>query len=139
MEKTPEQGEIVQLDHLRIDRAAGKVCTCIERHYTLNPESRKVYCVICGAEVDAFDALQRMASIADELNEMIEKAHAHAVMLQKRNRKSEQFKRFEKNSTGKKQMLPICPTCNEPFEFERVTGWINKEIGLKRLERLKGE
>ena len=35
------------------------------------------------------------------------------------------------------KMLPMCPNCSEPFYFERVCSWTNRQLYEKRKEREK--
>lgn len=50
-----------RIDVLRIEYGRRKLCQCSESHYEIDCANRLVYCTNCGAIVDPFDALIRLA------------------------------------------------------------------------------
>ncbi len=124
--------DIIRFDIARIQRDRKKLCQCVSPHYDIDPANRIVECRDCGAIVDAFDALVKLAEHGEEVEKMEknmkEKAKTYGKMA------SDEFNRMIKNrifrdmqSYYRKNMLPICPECGRSFDPVKIVRWTKNE------------
>lgn len=121
----PDKEKIVSIDVLRINRQRKKICECERPLYELDCQNRLVYCRLCGAIVDAFDALYKVAMHTKEINEDIRRAIENKKILEAYKPYLKEAKRYEK-MMKEKDMLPKCPKCNKAFNWNEVTMLVNK-------------
>ncbi|MBP3463812.1 MAG: hypothetical protein J6K45_04960 [Clostridia bacterium] len=121
----PEKEKIVSIDVLRINHKRKKICECERPLYEVDCKNRLVYCEICGAIVDAFDAIYKVAMHVEEINEDIKRAIENKKILETYKPHLKEARRYERMMRAK-DMLPKCPKCNKAFNWNEVTMMINK-------------
>lgn len=120
--------DIIRFDIARIQRDRKKLCQCGNPHYDIDIANRIVECRDCGAVMDAFDVLVRLAERGEQIERlektMLEKAKAYGEMA------SDEFNRMIKSrifrdmqSHYRKNMFPVCPECGEPFDPVKIGSW----------------
>lgn len=124
MEKLPDK--IFDIETLKIKHNMRKICNCENPQYDVDTNNRAVWCRKCGAWIDPFEAILDIAQNFERLEDdtkrlleqrrQIENYKPHLVL----------FKRLESEYRRSKDMLPICPTCGQAFDFDKITRWINK-------------
>ena len=129
-----ENEKIVRIDTLIINRRREKNCKCLYPSYEVDTTNRLVYCKKCMAVVEPFVALERIAIHSEILNAEIENAIEYRNELMNYKPFLREAKRYEK-MMREKNMLPVCPKCGEPFEWQEVTRMINRKFA----EKLKKE
>ncbi|WP_445678035.1 hypothetical protein [Psychrobacillus sp. FSL K6-1464] len=129
--------KIIGLDQLRIARGLEKFCKCDNRKFVLDTSNRRVTCSSCGAFIDPYDALHDLARADEERNRQVE------YLLEQRKQIIDYkphllvIRNLEKQYRGKK-MMPICPSCSEPFMLEELYTWVNWKFNEKRVrERIE--
>jgi hypothetical protein len=130
---------IKRFDILKVEHGINKLCQCYGTpRYTLDTRNRLVYCDDCGAIVDPFEALSKVAShyeyFAEESQHMLEQRRQllnwKPWLLV--------FRNLER-SYRSKENLPCCPECKKPFYFEHINTWVNRKMEELRREREKKE
>lgn len=133
MSKLPDK--VKHIDIIRIEYGRKKICDCISPHYEIDYTNRLVLCADCGAVVDSFEALYRLAGNYDRINSQLDMARKQAEELRNYNPRRRVLKELEwRMGRGENTMIPSCPHCHEPFELEDLlaTTWHNKRyIGLR--------
>jgi len=129
MDKLPEK--IIRFDVLQIKRDMKKSCNCYRPHYEVDTLNRLITCIECGAIIEPFEAMARLAHHCDWMNERIE------ALLDER-KKIENYKpwlivirNLERNYRGGK-MVPVCPNCHEPFDLADINVWANRQYLNKK-------
>ena len=135
-EHLPEQ--IIELKAFRIKRDREKLCQCKEKNIEVDPINRVVSCGKCGAWIEPFEALLYMATEHEnhyrEVKELLAQRREianykpHLIVIRK----------LEERYRGRK-MLPECPRCKQPFFFEEIDGWINREWYEKQRQTSLGD
>lgn len=127
-------GKVKRIDVLRVEHGKRKLCECFNPHYEIDNQNRLVYCVDCGAIVDPFEALKKIARHYERLGEQVEalleqrreiegyKPHLVAIKELERHYRAQHF-----------SMVPCCPRCGEPFDLPELTHWANRAF-LKKEE-----
>ncbi|WP_342471614.1 hypothetical protein MHH70_12415 [Metasolibacillus sp. FSL H7-0170] len=143
MKKLPEN--LIKLDRLRIERGMGKLCKCKTQLYTLDTDNQRVTCQTCGAPIEPFQAMLKMAEVWGKINAELEMTLQQKKELDNYKPHLKIIKDLEKRTrSGPNQSHPICPVCDEPFmlsELTRfygakfVTGQIVERIDRQRKER----
>ncbi len=118
---------VIHIDVLKANYARNKICKCQVPKYEIDYKNRLVYCRTCGAIIEPFEALYRLALSYQEINDEIDRAIEYKRELQNYKPFLRQAKRYEQ-MMRKKNMLPICPKCREVFKWEELTGMANKEF-----------
>lgn len=128
--------KIVRLDVLRVERGLRKQCICPLPHYEIDAQNRLVYCSDCGAIVDPYDALNKMAYRYEQVDE-------HTQYLLEERRKINDYKprlvvikKLEQKYRGPNHsMIPTCPRCKAAFDLAELLAvpWVNR-IFAKRQE-----
>ena len=117
---------IIILDHIRIDRQKPRKCTCEVRKFTVDTVNREIECS-CGITVDPFEAMLYLANNYERINQDHEKLHAQAQEWVHQKPYSVLFKELERGYQRGK-MLPRCPECEQAFDFDHITSWVNAEF-----------
>lgn len=79
--KIPQKSELIRLDLIRIDKNTKKDCTCQQPNYDLDADNRRATCVACGAIVDHFDALLKIARRHEDYNYLMQQRRDQAIYL----------------------------------------------------------
>lgn len=134
MDEQEKIGELIQLDELRIDRNAGKVCRCERPKRLVNSQSRKVYCQQCGSDLDPFDVLIEITKWMGEKNNRIQQQAEQMKEMKSYKPWLKVIKYLEKQYRGRK-MVPSCPSCDEPFYLEELVHWYGTDFVKSRIEK----
>lgn len=122
------ENEIISFRLAKIEKGREKLCQCNPPHYEIDVVNRIVTCADCGATIDAFDALVKLAERFELLEEaqtkMIEKAKVYGEWADR------EFKRMRKNQVFSNMtriqesgLYPICPKCAEPIDPADIREW----------------
>ena len=131
MKPSPElPDKVIDIEILRINRNIGKRCKCHKRRFIIDPNNRSVYCEECGAWVDPYEAIEEMARNYERLHNNVAALLEQARQIANYKPWLTVFKSMEK-LYRKKEMLPCCPGCSEPFRFEDIKLWVNRKIAEK--------
>ena len=117
---------IDDLDLIRIKRGTKKICRCCEPNMIVDPDARTVYCGECGAEVEAFEAIKRLAYNGERWLDRRKSLIAEVAELEKKRRRTTLFRDMERSyltPNGGKKLYPICPCCKNTFRYEEIAGW----------------
>lgn len=127
MDKLPDN--VKRIDVLRVEFGKRKLCECYNPHYEIDYQNRLVYCLDCGAIVDPFEALVKLARHYERIGEQVE-----ALLEQRREIASYKphlvvLKELEKRYRSQHfSMVPCCPRCGEPFDLPELTHWANRKF-----------
>ena len=116
---------IDDIDLLRIKRGTKKICRCFEPNMIVDPDSRTVYCGECGAEIEAFEAIKRLAYDGDRWQKRRNMLVDEVAELEKKRCVTNKFRELERDYRTAK-MLPCCPNCKEAFEFDDIVSWTGR-------------
>lgn len=127
MSKLPDK--IVRFDVLRVEYGKKRLCTCAYPHYEIDYQNRLVWCSDCGAIVDAFEALNRIARDTERQEQYLETFLEQRRQIDSYQPRRVVIKELEKRYVrGEHDGLePVCPHCRKPFHLkELVSGmWCN--------------
>lgn len=128
--------EVVDLNYLRLNRSRSKFCDCYKYldkppKYEIDTSNRVIECRYCQTIVEPFEALINLAKYYEKIQEDLERAKQYKNELMSYKPYLRQAKRYEK-MMREKDMLPLCPNCNESFEWQDVTSMTNKKFLKKR-------
>lgn len=130
MSKLPDK--IVRFDVLRVEHGKKKLCTCAYPHYEIDYQNRLVWCSDCGAIVDAFEALNRIARDTERQEQYLETFLEQRRQIDSYQSRRVVIKELEKRYVrGERDGLePVCPHCRKPFHLkDLVSGmWCNPEF-----------
>lgn len=134
MYKLPEN--VTRIDVLRVERDMAKLCQCREPTYTVDTTNRFVYCQTCGAIVDPFDALSKLARHYGRLNDQVTNLLDQAKAIQSYKPHLKIFKRLEQSYVADKYaMVPNCPRCGKAFDYTELVCFTNRKYcGMPRGE-----
>jgi len=127
-------GNIIQLDTIRIERHKPRKCTCDpdNKRFTVDTVNKEITCE-CGLTVDPFDAMEYIAKHYEHINWQHKQLNEQRKQWIKEKPYSVIFKNLERNySRG--TMLPYCPKCDSLFDFKDITSWGNAEF-YRKLEQ----
>lgn len=82
--KNLKTGEIVLLDHLRLNRNREKDCTCMPPRYEIDLNNRRVQCLECQAILDPFEAIARQAIHVEDKNRIQQERYEQSKLFQER-------------------------------------------------------
>lgn len=128
-------GELIELDKIRIKRNAEKDCKCAEPKYVVDVRNNRVECTRCGAFVHPMQALIALGEAAEEVNRIYKARYEQSVEMDKYRPALQFVSKFEEMYM-KKQALPKCPHCNEPFILHQIKNWGPFKWAKKRAEEL---
>lgn len=122
------ENKTISFSLLRVERGRGKICKCQFPHFEIDCANRIVICQDCGAVLDPFDALERVAAHMELYAEYQEKAlckvKAFGKLADKEFRRRMRNKAFkEMDANYQKGLLPICPECEQVFDPMRIARW----------------
>lgn len=127
MEQLPDN--IKRIDILRVEYGKRKLCQCRIPHYEIDVQNHFVYCTDCGAIVDPFEALLKIAKVCDRLDSEVEELleqrreienyKPHLVVMKELERK------YRANHFS---MVPCCPHCYEPFDLPELAHWVSRKF-----------
>lgn len=122
MSELPDK--ITRIDVLRVERGRQKVCQCKEPCYEVDTENHIVTCLDCGAIVDPFVAITKIATYYDNLNNQVERLLDQAKEIANYKPHLRVIKDMEHQY---RTMVPMCPHCHKAFDFTEIAGWYNKK------------
>lgn len=125
------ENKIVQIDVLKLEYGYQKICKCEKNHYEIDVKNRLIRCTDCGAIIDPFEALMKIANYFDNVNEQVQSCYRKINELNSYKPYLREAKRYEA-MMRKKDMLPICPKCGELFEWRELNSMGNKIFYKKR-------
>ena len=145
MNELPEK--IVDIEILKIRRNMRKICSCENPQYDVDVNNRAVWCRVCGAWIDPFEAILDIAKNREKLiegtnylyekhkdaYEKIKELNREIEMLANKKARLNVFKHLEQEYRS--DMLPHCPNCDDVFHFEEITGWTNRKYTRERRSR----
>lgn len=125
--------DVISFDLLRIERGREKICKCNPPRLVIDVQNRIVTCEYCGATLDGFEALMKLADQFDELckyeQSMIDNANSYKELADKewrRRMKNKVFKDMDKQYQN--DMYPYCPKCGEMINPIKITNYGNKKF-----------
>ena len=128
-----EKDKLVSFTLFKVEKGREKLCKCNPPRLTIDEQNRIVTCELCGATLDGFDALMRVADYLDKLHEyetfVKEKANTYRKLADKewnRRIKNAVFKDMDKQYQN--GMYPYCPKCREMINPIEITCWGNKKL-----------
>lgn len=132
MNDLPEN--IKRFDVLKVEYAKKKLCECYTARYEIDYQNRLVYCQDCGAIVDPFEALRKLADYYNNFAEQSEYLLNQRKQIINWKPWLLVFRDLESQYRSK-EMLPCCPECGKPFYFERIKRWYNRKLFEKQIQR----
>lgn len=122
---------VFNLELLVLDYQAKKHCTCEGANIRIDGVNRLVHCGECGAVLEPFEALKRVAQNYEAVRKDTEHLLAQRKQIASYKPHLVTIKRIEQHYRGRK-MLPVCPHCREAFYLEELTSWTNAEMVERR-------
>lgn len=119
--------ELIDIDFLRYKVNARKICKCENSKYEIDITNRLVYCADCGAIIDPFEVLKDLSYRYGEINEKTRQVYEQQKQLANYKPYLREAKRYEQMMRETK-MVPICPNCNKPFNWNEITRMVNKHF-----------
>lgn len=124
--------KIIQFDVIKVNRDCRKICTCRENQYELDAKNRIVKCMTCGAILDPFDVLERLADYGSDLQKELDTMFAQAEELRNYKPYLKIIKKIESiyRAGGRYDLMPVCPKCHKPFDLSELqhTQWVDKRM-----------
>lgn len=121
--------KIISFDILKVEHGRRKLCQCAEPHYTLDYQNKLVICDDCGAIIDPIEALRYLASHWGRIEDRLRSMHEQAKEIQNYKPHLKVFKKLESDYRRDHfSMLPLCPHCSEPFDFNELFRWVNRGL-----------
>lgn len=119
---------IINFGLLKAEVNRKKLCRCQDASCTLNVNNRLVICDKCGAIIDPFDALLKIADKNQEWEEYQKKARLRAEQWQQEADRALKLMLRYKNTRRiaencKDGLCPVCPECKKAIAPERITRW----------------
>ncbi len=127
---------IKRIDVLKIEYGKKKLCQCTDWHLEIDYQNKLVYCVDCGAIIDPFEALRKLADNWERINEQVDKILAQRKEIVNYKPWLLVFRDLESQYRSK-QMIPNCPHCHTPFFFEEINRWSNRKMEEVRRTKEK--
>jgi hypothetical protein len=128
--------KVSDIDILRILKGRGKQCYCSSPRFVLRRDTRTVYCRRCGAEMDAFEALTRLAmnwdAVNQEVNRLLEERKA--LLAWQPHRIAARRLVEVMTRKGSANLIPVCPHCGRGIEYEALThgAYVDRELDRYR-------
>ena len=122
-----DKEKIINIDTLIINRRRELNCKCEKPLYEIDSKNHLVYCRNCMAVVEPFVALEHIAMHIENINYEIECATRYKQELINYRPYLREAKRYEK-MMREKDMLPLCPHCNKPFNWDEIVQLTNKRF-----------
>lgn len=127
------ENKVVDIDFLRLNYSKNKFCKCYDKfprkkpQFEIDMKNRVVECRYCHVMLDAFEALVILAKEYQGINEAIKNAEEYKRRLISYKPYLKEARRYEA-MMREKDMLPVCPNCNEAFEWQDITKMTNKRF-----------
>lgn len=126
-DKLPDN--ILRFDILKVEYGKRKLCQCENPHYVIDYQNRLVYCKDCGAVLEPLEVLQNLAKNWHRVESRLEHMHEQAKEIQNYKPHLRVFKDLASHyQRDHFSMIPLCPHCNEPFEFDEIYRWVNRGL-----------
>lgn len=127
-----EKNGILQFSLFKVEKGKEKICKCDPPHYEIDTANRIITCGGCGAVIDPFDAIARLAEYTKEYEEYqdraLEKINSYREMANEELRRRFRNRAFkEMDSQYRSGMLPRCPKCQEIFDPIEIDCWTNQK------------
>lgn len=125
---------IVRFDLVRINRGREKICRCAAPTYEVDTVNRIVTCEVCGAVLDPFDALTRLAERPERweeeqkrLQKSIKYYSEEAEKERNRMIRNRAFREMQNHYNA--GLYPYCPECEQQFDPAKIRRWSRKLKG----------
>lgn len=124
---------IISFDLLKIEHGREKICKCNPPRLIIDEQNRIVTCESCGATLDGFEALMKLANHLDKINEYEtaarEKVNTYAKLADQEHRRRMKNKVFkDMDEFYRNNMYPYCPKCGKIINPIEITRWGNKRF-----------
>lgn len=124
---------VISFDLFRVERGREKICKCNPPRLVIDEQNRIVACENCGATLDGFEALMKLANHMKEVEEyraiLLEQAHRYKELADKEWRRRTKNKVFkDMDEQYQNDMYPYCPKCGEMINPIDIKGWGNKKF-----------
>ena len=124
-DELPEK--IDRIDVLIVEQAKMRPCHCQVPKYELDVDNRLVYCSDCGAIIDPFTALKRIAFHHDSIHRRVQHLLEQREQVLNYKPHLKVMKDLESNYRRHNySMVPCCPVCNQPFDLTELTHWVGR-------------
>lgn len=122
--------KIVRFDMLKLERGRKKLCTCFYPHYEIDERNRLIYCTDCGALVDPFEAIVKVASAYERDSKFVEQLLEQRKQIENYHPRRLVIKELEKRYERDSNLIPTCPHCHQPFDLEELRGvvWVGRRF-----------
>lgn len=107
---------------------------CDDRSFIVDTQNREINCGKCGARVDAYEALEELASNYEKIGGEISSLLNQRKQIVNYKPHLIVFRNLESKYRGKK-MLPTCPHCSGASYLEELNLWTSRNLEDKRRER----
>lgn len=121
-----------ELKRALVAKHLGTLCNCENRTVIIDEKNRRLECSECGAPIDPYKYLGEIARKEHMLWQHIKVLREEIETLEKwklNNRMGQTLRRIA--SYLRRNMIPLCPHCGEPFEPEQIKSWTSKEYAIK--------
>ena len=117
MDKLPEK--IVRYDTIKVEYGKKKMCQCQRPCYEVDFQNRLVYCT-CGAIVDPFEAMVRIARDMERWDEYVQQRLEETRLIDEYKPRRVILKKLEAKycQNEKRGREPTCPRCRQAFPLE---------------------
>lgn len=127
-----QENNIIRFDLARIEKGKERLCKCKIPHYEIDAVNRLVMCSDCGAVMDSFEVLRdicrRWEAFEDYQKKALDKIAAYSEEANRqfnRRMRNGWFKDMEREYLNR-DMLPVCPHCQNPFDPIDCVNKINR-------------
>lgn len=121
-----------ELKRALVAKHLGKLCTCKNRTVIIDEKNRRLECSECGAPIDPYKFIGELALKEHLLWQHLKALREEIETLEKwklNNRMGQTLRHVA--SYLRRNMIPLCPHCREPFELEQIKSWTSKEYAIK--------
>lgn len=122
---------VFNLELLRLDHQAKKHCEHTSAKILVDQVNHFVHCGECGAILDPFAALVRVAKSYEDVQKGVKLLLEQRKEIAAYKPHLKIIKQIEQDYRGRK-MLPCCPHCGEAFYLEELAHWTNRELVERR-------
>jgi hypothetical protein len=126
--------KIIKFTTLTINHNKRKNCECDTPAYEVDSVNREVSCKKCGAIVEPFEAIYKIAKHYEKLQEEVNRLLEQKKELAGYKPWLLTIRKLEKECRNGIMVLG-CPHCHKGILFEEMTYWVNKERELQRREK----
>lgn len=118
--------------HARLE----KTCTCRPKTIKIDVANRELECSVCGAKLDPFDVVVELYRQEDRYWTILKVLREQCEELEKwqlNNRMGKTLRDF--SSQLRQGLIPECPHCRKPFDFDKITTWCSKEYAIAKYHK----